>query len=195
MVTGQLQELQAKALPVISKQLSCSILSAVAFCSRSKTSIVISKDIRVTHCNLSLLDWYLSPSTSALTCCWMIWKRGQQGTEKVDLRETSLWVRRGDILLQRRPLSSGQTTSPLGQNALSVSGILFWWIQEGSPDRMIFWLSGLLWSHSETKHPASAALLLYYRMTIMLPLDAQGSFVLILFFLHQHNSGAVDCSN
>lgn len=113
---------QKICLSIITKQLSWSILSAVAFCSRSKSSNVISKDIRVTIYNLNLLNWYLSSSTSALLapsdlfmCCLMMSKRGQQGKEKVDIRETHLWVRRRDALLQRRPLSNGQIISPLGQ--------------------------------------------------------------------------------
>lgn len=125
-------------LSIITKHVSWGILSAVAFCSKSKTSNVISKDIRVTNYNLNLLDWYLSSGTSALPsdlimCCMMMSKRGQQGKEQVELRETGLWVRR-DILLQRRPLSNGQIISPLCQNALADSGILCWGIQEGSPD-------------------------------------------------------------
>lgn len=137
---------QKTCLSNIAKQLSCSMLSAAVFRSRSKSSNIVSKYIRVPSFHLlynsNLLDWYLSSSTSALlpssdllTRCLTMTMRGQDEREKIDHMGKGLGVRRGDILLQRRPLHKWANHFPFGSKCSSgLRKSVCWGIQEGRPD-------------------------------------------------------------
>lgn len=143
-------------------------------------------------CNSDLLDWYLSPSISAplplsdlLMCCQTMTRRGQDDRERINQMGTGLWVRRGDILLHRRPFPKWENNFPfLGQNALSdlVSLDAGEHQRAGQTAQGHFLLFRLLLVSERPSALHLQALLLYHKMTITLHLDT--NFILILFCLH-----------